>query len=205
MDSNTSPHWHQQVRSILLATGISLSEVQWRRLAGILHWQQRQEREYIILPGSTQHELYFVCKGLLRVYYTTDAGKEANKAFIPEHDFAAPLAASALGLPLIYGVQTLEPSEIVVAGYAEFTDLFDLDPIYDRIGRLIAETILIRKELRMRSLLQQTASERYLEFVRQFPELVERIPQYHIASYLGISEVSLSRLKGQLTAKLAEI
>ncbi|MEO0947857.1 MAG: Crp/Fnr family transcriptional regulator [Cyanobacteria bacterium J06641_5] len=203
MDSNISPAWHQQVRSILLATGISLSEVQWGRFTEILHWRQWQEREYVILPGSIQHELYFVCEGLLRVYYTTDTGKEANKAFISENSFAAPLAASALELPLIYGVQALETSAIAVASYAEFIALFDLDPIFDRLGRKIAETILIRKELRMRSLLQQNASERYVEFVRQFPELVQRIPQYHIASYLGISEVSLSRLKGQIAPQFA--
>ena len=204
MDSNTPPLWHRQVRTIL-AAGASLSTAQWDRFAKILHWRRVRAQEYIILPGSMQHELYFVCEGLLRVYYATDAGKEANKAFVPENSFAAPLAASALGLPLIYGVQALENSALAVASYAEFTALFEVDPVYDRLGRFIAETLLIRKELRMRSLLQQNATERYLEFARQFPDLLQRIPQYHIASYLGITEVSLSRLKGQLAPRLTEV
>ena len=77
----------------------------------------------------------------------------------------------------------------------EFTELYSHDLVYERLGRKLAEQLLVRKELRMRSMLEQSASERYLEFVKKYPDLVDRIPQYHLASYLGITEVSLSRLK----------
>lgn len=78
---------------------------------------------------------------------------------------------------------------------SDFVALFEQHPIFDRLGRKLAEWLLIRKELRARSLLQQQAKERYLDFEEQYPDLVKRVPQYHIASYLGITEVSLSRLK----------
>ena len=186
--------YYRQLQTVL-SQKVDLTQSQWYRLASIFQLRTFCDRDTIVLPGETVHEIYFTCKGLLRVYYTSEEGKETNKAFIIENQFAAPLAASALELPLIYGVQTLEPSILLVAQYCDFVNLFDEDPVFDRIGRHLAETFLIRKELRMRSLLQQTAKDRYLDFICQHPQLARRVPQYHIASYLGITEVSLSRLR----------
>ncbi|MGK7929244.1 MAG: Crp/Fnr family transcriptional regulator [Spirulina sp.] len=186
--------YYQQLKAVL-SQKVALANPQWYQLASIFQLRTFCDRDTIVLPGDTVHEIYFMCKGLLRVYYTSEDGKETNKAFIAENQFAAPLAASALELPLIYGVQTLEPSILLIAQYRDFVNLFDEHPIFDRIGRYLAETLLIRKELRMRSLLQQTAKDRYLDFICQHPQLAQRVPQYHIASYLGITEVSLSRLR----------
>ncbi|MBP0021547.1 MAG: Crp/Fnr family transcriptional regulator [Cyanobacteria bacterium SBLK] len=189
--------YYQQLRE-KVSQKVTLSNSQWHRLASIFKLQIFRDRDTIVLPGDSIHEIYFTCKGLLRVYYISEEGKETNKAFIVENQFATPLAASALELPLIYGVETLEESILLVAQYRDFIQLFDEDPIFDRIGRYLAETLLIRKELRMRSLLQQTAKDRYIDFICQHPQLASRIPQYHIASYLGITEVSLSRLRRTL-------
>ena len=82
-----------------------------------------------------------------------------------------------------------------MAYYHEFVALFDEHPIFDRLGRRLAEWFLVRKELRTLSLLQHQAKDRYLVFKEHFPQIVERVPQYHIASYLGMTEVTLSRLK----------
>lgn len=144
------------------------------------------------------HELMFVCSGLLRFYYLAEDGTESNKAFAAENDFAGPLAASYLDLPVIYGIQTLEPTTMLVANYYDFVALFDEHPVFDRLGRRLAEWFLVRKELRTRSLLQHQAKDRYLTFKERFPQITERVPQYHIASYLGITEVTLSRLKRSL-------
>ena len=70
--------------------------------------------------------------------------------------------------------------------------------MFERLGRKLIESLLVRKELRTRSLLQQSAKERYLSFLETYPHLVARIPQYQLASYLGITEVSLSRLKNSM-------
>src|SRR5262249_51493133 len=97
----------------------------------------------------------------------------------------------------------LEATTLLIAQYADFTDLFDQHPVFDRLGRILVEQQLIRKELRARSLLEQDATQRYLNFVRQESHLVQRVPQYHIASYLGITAVSLSRIRGSLAKKAA--
>ncbi len=180
---------------IALVKWVDLAEQEWNLLASNFRVKLVQKHEYITLPGAKIHELYFVCSGLLRFYYITDKGMESNKAFITENTFAGSLAAYNLDLPILYGVQALEPTITLTANFSDFVALFEQHPIFDRLGRKLAEWLLVRKELRARSLLQQQAQERYLDFVKQYPDLVKRVPQYHIASYLGITEVSLSRLK----------
>lgn len=184
----------QQMRTAV-TQWVEMPDSQWHNLRSIFHLKRLPDRAYAALPGTTTHDLVFVCEGLLRFYYVSDDETETNKAFIAENDFASPLAASALNLPIYYGIQTLEPTTMLVARYTDFAALFEQHPIFDRLGRKMAERLLIRKELRTRSLLQQKAKERYLTFKQQYPNLIKRIPQYHIASYLGITEVTLSRLK----------
>jgi len=177
---------------------VTLSDRQWETLSTIFRVRNVDEQEHLVLPGDSVYELYFVGSGLLRFYYQAENGTETNKAFIPENTFVGPLAAPSLDLPVVYGIQALEPATLLVTPYAEFVALFDEHPIFDRLGRKLAEWFLARKELRARNLLQHQARERYLAFQQQFPELAKRVPQYHIASYLGITEVSLSRLKRDL-------
>lgn len=174
---------------------VALSEQQWQQFAAIFKLRQVEAREFIVLPGANQHEIIFVNEGLLRFYYIDEEGEEANKAFIGENEFAGPLASAALGLPLYFGIQALEPTQMLVAQYSDYVNLFEQDLVFERLGRKLTETLLVRKELRTRSLLQQNAKERYLNFLETYPNLADRIPQYQLASYLGIAEVSLSRIK----------
>lgn len=180
---------------------VTPTERQWEILSGIFHIQKVEAGRYLLQPGDNQHELMFTCEGLLRFYYPNEDGKESNKAFISENTFAGALAASALELPVIYGVEALEPSTLLIASIADFTKLYDEHPVFDRLGRKLTELLLMRKELRTRSFMQQSAKERYLEFCHKNADLLERVPQYHIASYLGITEVSLSRLKRDVLAE----
>ena len=178
---------------------VSLSERQWQMFSGIFTPKSVAAGDHLLQPGDGEHDLWFVCDGLLRFYYLGEHGAESNKAFI-ETGFAGPLAASALGLPVIYGVEALEDSQLLAADFMTFRALFDEHPVFERFGRKLAELLLMRKELRTRSLLQQSATERYLSFKHEHPNLLRRVPQYQIASYLGITEVSLSRIKRELMA-----
>ncbi|NEP84847.1 MAG: Crp/Fnr family transcriptional regulator [Okeania sp. SIO3B3] len=189
--------FYQQLK-VAVAPWADLTDAQWTQLAAIFRHRTAAKKDYLLVPGDMVHELVFVCHGLLRFYYLSADGTESNKAFIAENTFAGPLGAFTLNLPVMYGVQALEDTSLLVATYTDFAGLFDEHPAFDRLGRRLAEWLLARKELRARSLLQQQASERYLDFVSQHRGLVQRVPQYHIASYLGITEVSLSRLRRAL-------
>ena len=166
-----------------------------RRLADLFRARTVGAREPVALPGGAGHDVLFVHAGLLRFYYPSDGGKEANKAFVAEGEFAGALGAAALGVPPLYGVEALERSVVLAAPCAALADLMDRDRALDRFGRRLAETILARKERRARALMQQSAAERYADFVRLRPDLVQRVPQYEIASYLGVTDVHLSRVR----------
>lgn len=188
------PQAFEQMR-VALSTWVELTELQWQTLAAIFRVRKVEARQHLLQPGSKEHELLFVYQGLLRFYYPAEDGSESNKAFVAENAFAGALAASALNLPVIYGVEALEDTTLLAAKIDDFTTLFDEHPVFDRLGRKLTELLLVRKELRTRSFLQQDATARYLDFIKEHPDLVRRVPQYHVASYLGVTEVSLSRLK----------
>lgn len=114
---------------------VDLSEAQWQQFAGIFKMRQVEARQFIALPGATQHEIIFVNQGLLRFYYVGEDGQETNKAFIGEDEFAGPLASAALSLPLYFGIQALESAQILVAQYSDYVNLFEIDFVFERVGR----------------------------------------------------------------------
>jgi len=77
-------------------------------------------------------------------------------------------------------------------------ELYDRHPVWERIGRIKAERLAIQKEFREKEFLLDTAETRYRRFLKEFPDLTDRIPQYYIASYLGITDVALSRIRKKM-------
>lgn len=182
---------------VVLNGWTNLPEPQWNILKSIFRPRIFRKHEHIIWPGSRTYHVVFIYEGLLRSYYLTEDGAESNKSFATENMFGGSTSAFILGLP-VFGLQALEKSTLLIAEYGDFANLFDEHPVFDRLGRRLAENALTRKEIRERSFLLNDARERYCEFLEHYPNLIKRLPQYHIASYLGISEVSLSRLKNKI-------
>ena len=185
------------------ARWVTLDDRQQRTLAELFTAQDIEARQPLALPGSARHDVLFVARGLLRFYYPGADGKEANKAFVAEGAFAGALASAHLGVPLLYGIEALEPTTVLAAPYADLSALMDREPVFERLGRKLAELILVRKERRTRAMLLQTATERYADFARDHPDLVQRVPLYHVASLLGVTDVHLSRIRRELAEKSA--
>lgn len=177
---------------------IRLPEAAWNDLVNLFQQVVLKKGEHVVLPGDATSGLYFVCSGLLRYYYITDDGKEWNKAFVAEDTLTASFSEDFLGYPSPYGIQALENSILLSARYADFEGLYERHNSAERLGRRFVEQVLAVKLARERSFLQNDAKARYRDFLRQHPGLCERIPQYQLASYLGVSDVTLSRLRGQM-------
>lgn len=139
-----------------------------------------------------------MASGLLRYYYSAGEGRDSNKIFLSEGMFSAPITGCALLPETGCGVEALEGGALLIADAAAFNALYDVHPIFDRLGRRMGEWWLGQKELRASSFQLQDARDRYLGFIRTHGGLAQRIPQYHIASYLGITDVSLSRIRRDL-------
>lgn len=171
-----------------------LADAHWRAIEGLLRPRRLSKGDFFVKPGEPAREVGIVRSGLLRFYYTDADGSEATKAFRGPGELAAPYAELLLGVPARTHIQALEDCALLVADYARLHALLDKDVELQRVARLIAEHYYVVKERREYELLQLSAEERFLRFDREYPGLAARIPQYHVASYLGVTPVALSRI-----------
>lgn len=135
--------------------------------------------------------------GLVRLFYLDPAGNERTQSFCDATAFIGDYRALLTGQPSQIFIQTLEPSSLLVAAYASYQQQAADHGGWQAINRMIAEMLFVKKEQRTSSLLVHDATERYLAFCAEFPQLLSRVKQHHIASYLGITPESLSRIRAQ--------
>ncbi|QTH42550.1 Crp/Fnr family transcriptional regulator [Cohnella sp. LGH] len=125
-------------------------------------------------------------------------GDEYNKSFCSAHDFIASYGSLLAGVPSRISIQALADSLLLTIRYSDFRSLYDRQLCWERLGRLLIERLYVKKELREREFLALSAEARYLKFLERYGHLETAIPQYHIASYLGITPVALSRIRKKL-------
>jgi len=152
-----------------------------------------KNKEHIIRPDEDNSSVFFIVSGLVRYYYLTSDGKEWNRSFLSEHMISTSFSQD-MGNIDPYGIQALEDTTVLIANFSDFELLFDENQVVERLHRKLVESILIKKMNRERSFLQSSAKMRYIDFLKQYPNLSQRVTQYHLASYLGITEPSLSRI-----------
>ncbi len=155
------------------------------------------EPEHCLLrAGDEQHYLYVIKKGLVRFFYTSSEGKEWNKSFYGEGQVIGSLSAHLTQSPCRFTIQALEPCELYRTPIHKFWSIVQTIPEGLRLIQKITESQFLLNELRESILLTGNAQERYNWLEENEKWLLDRkIPQYHLASYLGMNAVSLSRLK----------
>ncbi len=150
---------------------------------------------YFIREGDRSTELAFVNAGLLRFYYQTADGKEFNKSFVLENQFTAAYSAFLTGMPTRFSIQALEDCHLLIGDLRSVIKMFDHHDCWQRLGRILAEQLYIKKEVREAEFLLDDAETRYYNFQKSYPGLEDRLTQFHVASYLGITPVALSRIR----------
>lgn len=175
-----------------------IPEEEWLYLESITHERKVPKGEIILKAGDPATTFCFIKEGFMRMYYIDKAGNEFTKTFRDKFDIASPYAEMLQGINSRIYIQALEDSVIVTLKYQEFIDLFQRNVCWNNIGRKFAEKFFVVKERREWELLTLDAKERYEIFLEEYPGYSQKIPQFHIASYLGITPVSLSRIVKQL-------
>lgn len=168
---------------------------QWARLERELRPLSLRRGEFFLRPGDDARRVAVVRKGLLRFFYVDREGREATKAFRGEGELVAAFSEALTGRPARTSIQAVEDCELLTLDYRRLVALYPAHPCWQELGRRIAEEHYVNKEQREYEFLQLSALERYRLFEERWPGLAARLPQYHIASYLGITPVALSRLK----------
>jgi CRP-like cAMP-binding protein len=167
---------------------------QWVKLESHLRPRRLAKGDRFIEPGQPSTEAAFVVSGLFRFYYTDADGREATKAFRGPGELVAAYAELLDKRPSRTTIEALEDSEILVVRHERVTALYKEHACWQELGRVIAEDHYRQRERREQELLLNSATERWTTFIKERPDLADRLPQKIIASYLGITPVALSRI-----------
>ena len=180
---------------------ISLPDEDWQLLAPDLQEQQLQKGELFIREGKHEKKVAFVLRGNLRQYYTRD-GEEKTTYFYFENHLMSSYMSCITRQPSKLSIEALTDCDLLIFNYTTLLSLFDQSQAWERFGRLLAEYLAIGLEERMVSLLTLSPEERYEQLIKSNKQkIVERIPQHYIANYLGITAVSLSRIRNRIQKK----
>lgn len=170
-------------------------------LKSYLTIEEYSKKNFLFKSGEVQKEIGFICKGLLRRYYINEKGNKITTGFINENKYATDYPAFIRQIPSKYFIECLEPSIIIKLPYDKIQEGYDKFKRSEMYGRLIAEYVLTVQTDRVESFLFKNAEERYLDFIQQNKDIINRISLSHLASYLGIERQSLSRIRSKLTKK----
>lgn len=151
-------------------------------------------------PGRIASQLYFINKGSLRLFYEID-DTDRTLFFAFENQFTGPCRSFMLGEPNHQIFETLEESELLVVRREPFSEVLEKYSRLALLRSMIAEENLFITEGIVSFLLLNSPEERYSNLLQHNPEILKRIPQHQIATYLGISPVSLSRIRKRIIAK----
>ena len=155
-------------------------------------------KEILIHEGDRCTSLYFVEKGALYSYLTDDAGDAHVVQFALEDYWISDLYSFFSGKPALYTVEALEPCQLLVLDKTGFQTACDRLPKLDRFFRVLIQSAYVNAQYRIARTFSAEAEQRYCELVEKHPDIVQRVPQFLIASYLGVKPQSLSRIRKKI-------
>ena len=149
--------------------------------------------ELLLLQGQVCKKIYFVTKGCLRLYYIAN-DVEITVWFSFENNSAIELSSFLSGEPSDYFIEAIEESEILSLHKSELTSLYKKHPEMEKIIRAFWEDVILNLLKRFTALQKDSAEKRYLDLMNQ-PNYLQRVPQKYLASYIGVTPTSLSRIR----------
>lgn len=157
-----------------------------------------RRKKYLLQSGDTSSKNSFVTQGCFRVYVEDAKGKEHNLQFAVEDGWVLDMGSLYKGEPSEMNIEALEDSRVLQIDRKAFQRLYAKHPVFDRYFRVLAENAYIALQKRLIRSLAFTAEDRYLDFIKRYPHLLNRIPDAKIASFLGMTPEFLSKLRRNL-------
>lgn len=166
-------------------------------LSQVLQRYEYPKGQVLVRPGAVCHYFYFIEQGLTRTWYVKD-GKDITDWLSAENSFAVSIVSFLTGQPDIRGIELLEPSVLWAVSRNDLEHLYSRFHDMERLGRLLVSAGVIQMQQRFDDLHFATALQRYQKLINTNPSLINRVPLGMIASYLGITQETLSRIRAQL-------
>jgi len=157
-----------------------------------------RKRQLLLEQGEVCRYLSFISSGLMRTYNVDEKGNEHMSIFGWEGWWLSDFNSFLTGETSVFSIDAIEPTELLMISLADYESLTLAVPLMDRYFRILYQNSLITKEKRLLSSIKHTAEEKYLQLADTNPEILKRVPQNLIASYLGIAPETLSRIRKKL-------
>lgn len=176
---------------------ISLSEEEFEFCKTLFLPKKVRKRRLLLEEGDVCKYTIFVEKGLLRSYTMDEKGAEHILQFALEGWWMGDLYSFFTGEPSSYYIEALEDCELLMITKPSWDLLLEKVPALERYFRILVQNNLITTQRRLMCSFSVTAGDKYQNLVESFPDILQRVPQHMIASYLGITRETLSRIRGQ--------
>jgi CRP-like cAMP-binding protein len=180
---------------------ITLTEDEFNYCKTLFLPKKLRKRQYLLQEGDVCKYQAFVEKGILRSYTIDEKGNEHILQFASEGWWMADLSSFLTGEPSVFNMDALEDAELLLITKASWELLLQKIPKLEHYFRILIQNHLISTQKRLMQSLSEQAEERYIRFTKTYPDCMQRVPQHMIASYLGISRETLSRIRKQLVAR----
>ncbi len=180
---------------------VELSEEEKATFTNVLRKAHAQKRQFIVQPGFICTHQTYVVKGALRLYLATKEGLEHTLQFAVEDWWISDFNSYIQQEPASLFVEALEPCEIWQLSYQDAESLCKANPKFEHFFRMVAQKSFAFAQRRVLSNLSKSAEERYDEFYTMYPDIVRRVPQYMLASYLGMTPEFLSKIRRRQSLK----
>lgn len=180
---------------------LTLSHDDLERLKAFFIPKKLRKRQYLLNAGDVCQYIAFVEKGLLRSFSVDEGGHEHVMQFAMEGWWISDMASFLCGDPAIHNIEALEDSELLLLTKTAMDQMIDQIPSMERYFRLLMQNSIIALQRRIRVVQTYTAEEIYLKLMEVQPEIISRVPQQYVASYLGITPETLSRIRKQVSTK----
>ena len=174
---------------------VELTEQDVAKIESYVQLLELKKKEYLLTEGQVCKFNYFVEKGCIRMFYINDKIVEQTTQFALEEWWLSDYFSFAKQLPSQYSIQAVEKSLVVAIDYQLQDKLFDEIPQLERYFRIMMQRALAASQLRVKLIYQLSKEEMYKHFNTSFPHFFQRVPQYMIASYLGLTPEYLSELR----------
>lgn len=180
---------------------ISITEEEKTFFLSLLRYRKLRKRQFLLQAEDPCKYEYFVLSGCLRSYYIDDKGQDHVVQFAVEDWWIGDMRAFITQTPAWLNIDALEDTEVLLLGYEALEQLYQKVPAFERYFRIRIQNAFVSEQMRLGNSLSKTAEERYLDFVKRYPQFEQRISQVQIASYLGMTPEFLSTLRGKIARR----
>lgn len=178
---------------------VSLTEDEKNTIIALDTFRTFKKGTTLLSEGQNANEAYFVLKGCIRTYYIIE-GVERTTAFYTEMEALTPHCVINK-LPSEYYISCIEDSIVIISTPEMEVEMFNKFPKFESLCRVLSEELLAKEQINFDKFKTSSPEQRYLHLLQARPDLVQRVPQHQLASYLGIKPESLSRLRARITEK----